>query len=69
MLYRFLIDLSDVDRNIYQTLDFRIAQHPSEIPAYLLTRVLAYALQYQEGLEFSAAGLSDPDAAAIKKRR
>lgn len=67
MLYRFVIELSDIDRNVYQTLDFRIAQHPSEIPAYLLTRVLAYALQYQDGLEFSAAGLSDPDAAAIKK--
>jgi uncharacterized protein YaeQ len=67
MLFRFLIDLSDVDRNIYQTLDFRIAQHPSEIASFLLTRVLAYSLQYQEGLEFSAAGLSDPEAPAIKK--
>ncbi len=66
MLYRFSIELSDVDRGIYQTLDFRIAQHPSEVALYLLTRVLAYALCFEEGLEFSGAGLSDPDVPAMK---
>lgn len=66
MLYRFEWDLSDIDRNIYETLDFRIAQHPSESVPYLLTRALAYALSYQEGLEFSPAGLSDPDASALQ---
>ncbi len=65
MLYRFQIELSDVDRGVYETLDFRLAQHPSETLPYLLTRVLAYALSYQDGLEFSAAGLSDPEAAAM----
>jgi uncharacterized protein YaeQ len=67
MLYRFRIELSDIDRGVYETLDFRIAQHPSETGPYLLTRVLAYALSYQEGLEFSGAGLSDPDAPALQK--
>lgn len=66
MLYRFTIELSDVDRNIYQTLEFRVAQHPSEIPIYLLTKVLAYVLSFEEGLEFSGSGLSDPDAPALK---
>ncbi len=66
MLYRFQIELSDVDRGIYETLDFRLSQHPSETIQYLLTRVLAYALGYQEGLEFSPNGLSDPDAPALK---
>jgi uncharacterized protein YaeQ len=65
-LYRFRIDLSDVDRGVYETLDFRIAQHPSETTTYLLTRVLAYALNTQPGLEFSSGGLSDPDAPAPK---
>lgn len=68
MLYKFLIDLSDVDRGIYQTLDFRTALHPSEIPSYLLSRVIAYALQYADGLEFSAAGLGDPDAPALLQK-
>lgn len=66
MLYRFEWDLSDIDRNIYQTLDFRIALHPSESLPYLLTRALAYALSYQDNLEFSPAGLSDPDASALQ---
>lgn len=66
MLYRFLIELSDVDRNVYTTLDFRVAQHPSEIAAYLLSRVLAYALSYRDGLEFAAGGLSDSETPALK---
>jgi uncharacterized protein YaeQ len=65
MLFRFQIELSDIDRSIYETLDFRIAQHPSETPIYLLCRVLAYGLSYQDGIEFSASGLSDPDAPAL----
>lgn len=64
-LYRFQVELSDVDRGVYETLDFRAAQHPSEAPAYLITRVLAYILNAQEGLEFSPEGLSDPDAPCL----
>ena len=66
MLYRFKIDLSDVDRNIYETLDFRVSQHPSETLPYLLSRVLAFVLSYHKGLDFSAGGLSDPDAPALQ---
>jgi uncharacterized protein YaeQ len=65
MLYHFEIALSDVDRGIYQTLDFRLNQHPSETGLYLLTRALAYALSYEEGLEFSPTGLADPDIPAL----
>jgi uncharacterized protein YaeQ len=64
-LYRFQIELSDIDRGVYETLDFRVAQHPSEHLPYLLTRVIAYILNFQEGLTFSATGLHDPDAPAI----
>lgn len=66
MLYRFTIELSNIDRGVYETLDFRVSQHPSEIASYLLTRTLAYALSYREGLEFSPQGLSDPDAPALQ---
>lgn len=65
MLYRFVIELSDVDRSIYKSLDFRVAQHPSETTPYLLSRILAYALSFEEGLEFSGAGLSDPEVPAL----
>jgi uncharacterized protein YaeQ len=64
-LYRFQIELSDIPRGIYETLDFRVAQHPSEALPYMLTRVLAFVLNTQEGLTFAPTGLHDPDAAAI----
>jgi uncharacterized protein YaeQ len=63
-IYAFDIELSDVDRNVYQTLNLRVAQHPSETPDYLVARVLAYCLEYAEGIGFSK-GLSDPDEPAI----
>jgi len=65
-LYRFRVELSDLDRGVYETLDFRAALHPSEAPVYFVTRVLAFVLNSQEGLEFSATGLSDPDSPCIK---
>jgi uncharacterized protein YaeQ len=65
-LYRFKIELADIPRSVYETLDFRVAQHPSESLDYLLTRVLAYALNYQEGLNFSAEGLHNPDEPCLR---
>jgi uncharacterized protein YaeQ len=66
-IYTFDIELSDVDRNVYQSLNLRVAQHPSETPEYLVTRVLAYCLEYAEGIGFSK-GLSDPDEPAVSVR-
>ena len=63
-VYAFDIGLSDVDRGVYESLNLRVAQHPSETPAYLLTRVLAYCLEFGEGIAFSK-GLSDPDEPAV----
>ena len=65
-LYRFRIELSDVDRSVYDTLDFRVALHPSESLQFLLTRVLAFALNFQEGLEFTPGGLGNPDEPCIR---
>jgi uncharacterized protein YaeQ len=64
-VYSFEINLSDSDRNVYQSLAFRAAKHPSETDEYLVTRVLAYCLEYAEGLAFSRGGLSEPDAPAL----
>jgi uncharacterized protein YaeQ len=63
-LFNFEIALSDSDRGVYESLELRVAQHPSEITQYLATRVLAYCLEYTEGLAFSK-GLSDTDAPAM----
>ncbi|HTE42217.1 MAG TPA: YaeQ family protein [Steroidobacteraceae bacterium] len=67
-VYVFDIRLADADRNIFETLSLRVARHPSESEAYLLTRVLAYCLEYTEGLTFSNGGLSDPDEPALAVR-
>lgn len=64
MLHRFEIALADVDRGVYQDLDLRVARHPSEDEPYLLTRVLAFALEHKEGLAFSK-GLSEADEPAL----
>lgn len=60
-VYTLDIDLADNDRGVYETLALRVARHPSESEEYLLTRVLAYALEYADGIEFSKGGLSDVD--------
>lgn len=64
-IYSFEINVSDLDRNVQEVLAFRVARHPSETETYLLTRTLAYCLEYREGLSFSKGGLSDPDAPAL----
>lgn len=65
-LFRFRISLSDIDRGVYESLDLRIAKHPSEIDHFLLTRVLAYCLNYDRAIEFPPGGLSDPDQPALR---
>ena len=64
-LYRFRIDLTDIDRGVYQRLDFRIAMHPSESEPFLMSRVLAYALNFQDDLQFSKEGLGAPEEPTI----
>jgi len=66
-VYGFEIELSDVDRGVYATFALRAARHPSETTEYLLTRVLAYCLEYAEGLEMSR-GLAEPDEPALVLR-
>jgi uncharacterized protein YaeQ len=67
-IYNFAIDLADHDRAVFETLTLRVARHPSESEEYLWARVLAYALEYTDGIQFSPGGLSDPDEAAITVR-
>jgi uncharacterized protein YaeQ len=67
-VYTFDIDLADADRQVYETLGLRVARHPSESPDYLATRVLAYALEFTDGIAFSTGGLSDPDEPALSVR-
>lgn len=64
-LYRFHIALSDVARGVYDTLELRVPMHPSEAPPFLLTRVIAYCLNVQDGIELTG-GIGTPDDPAIR---
>ena len=66
-IYTFDIDLADADRHVYQSLNLRVACHPSEAADFLATRVLAYCREYAPGIGFSA-GLSTPEDPAIHVR-
>lgn len=66
-IYNFDVQLSDTDRNVYETLALRLARQPSETAEFLLTRTLAYCLEYAEGIAFSR-GLAEPDEPAIAVR-
>jgi uncharacterized protein YaeQ len=66
-VYSFEIQLSDMDRGVYESLALRVARQPSETAEYLLTRVLAYCLEYVEGLTFSR-GLAEPDEPGLAVR-
>jgi uncharacterized protein YaeQ len=66
-IYSFDIDLSHVDRGVYESLSLRVACHPSETPEYLLSRVLAYCLEFTEGIGFGK-GLAEPGEPALAVR-
>jgi len=66
-LYTFTIDLSDADRNRYESLELRVPRHPSESEEYLVARLLAYCLECADGIAFSN-GISDPDEPTLSVR-
>ncbi len=66
-MYRFAVQLSDVDRGVYESLELHIARQPSETAEYMLTRVLAYCLEYTEGIELTE-GVASGDEPAVLVR-
>jgi uncharacterized protein YaeQ len=66
-IHTFAVQLADVDRGVYEELALRVARHPSETESYMMTRVLAYCLEYEEGIAFSE-GISSTDEPAVLVR-
>jgi uncharacterized protein YaeQ len=66
-IHNFDIELADSDRGVYESLALRVARHPSESEEYLVARVLAYLLEFADGIAFSR-GVSDPEEPAIAVR-
>lgn len=67
-LYTVAVQLADVDRGVYQELELRVARHPSETAEFMVTRLLAYCLEYEEGIVFSDGGVSSTDEPAVLVR-
>jgi uncharacterized protein YaeQ len=66
-VYNVTIDLSDLDRGVYELLELRVARHPSETATYMLVRLLAYCLEYRDGIQMTT-GLSSGDEPALVVR-
>ena len=63
-LYTVRIELNDADRSVYESLELRVAQHPSETLPYMLSRIFAYCLLWEPDIAFSK-GLSTTDEPAV----
>ena len=59
-IHRCTLQVSDLDRGYYQTHTLTVARHPSETDERMMARVLAFALNADEGLSFTR-GLSQDD--------
>ncbi len=66
-IYNFDVELADSDRHVYESLSLRLARHPSESYEYMIARLLAYLLEFTQGIEFSR-GVSTPDEPTIAVR-
>lgn len=63
-MHNFDVEISDVDRGVYETLALCVARQPSETAAYMVTRILAYCLEYREGIVFTE-GVAAGDEPAV----
>jgi uncharacterized protein YaeQ len=66
-IYNLDVELADMDRGVYETLTLRVARQPSETTEYMLTRVLAYCLEYTEGVALTE-GVAAGDEPAVLVR-
>src|SRR5947207_191390 len=63
-IYNLTIDLADIDRGVYEKIDLRLARQPSETLQYMTLRVLAYCLEYGDGITLTE-GVAAGDEPAI----
>lgn len=66
-LHNFTIQLADMDRAVYADFELRVAQQPSETAEFMLVRLLAYCLEYTEGIALTE-GVAAVDEPAVLVR-
>ena len=59
-IYKVELSVADMDRDYYETHNLTVAEHPSETDERLMVRILAFALNAHEQLEFTR-GISTDD--------
>ncbi|MFK7830210.1 MAG: YaeQ family protein [Congregibacter sp.] len=59
-LFKVKLNVSDLDRNVYDDFALAVARHPSETDARMMLRIAAFALHADAGLEFGR-GISTDD--------
>ena len=67
VIHTFDVQLADVDRGVYDEVTLRVARHPSETEANMVMRLLAYCLEFDEGIAFSE-GIAATDEPAVLVR-
>lgn len=67
VVHTFTLTVADVDRGVYDDVSLRVARHPSETDAFMITRVLAYALELTEGITFGGTVSSTEEPAVLVK--
>jgi len=62
-IYKFRISLSDMNRDVYDSMALTVAMHPSENIERMMARVMAYCWNSQEFLDFTKglSAIEDPD--------
>ena len=63
-IYKAHIELADMDRNYYDSLQLTLARHPSETAQRFMVRLICYVLNAHQDLQFGK-GVSDEDEAAL----
>ena len=66
-IYSMDTELSDVDRGTYVSLSVRMARQPSETLEFMVTRYLAFCLEYVQGIELTE-GIAAGESPAILVR-
>jgi len=68
-IYSLDTELADIDRGVYETFGLRLARQPSETLEYMLTRFLAYCLEYTEGIELTEGVAAGDEPAVLVRDR
>lgn len=66
-VYTVTVQLADIDRAVYADFELKLARHPSETAEFMLARLLAYCLEYTEGIAFTE-GVAAVDEPAVVVR-